>query len=33
MTNPEEWTKMKEKSYLDKIAKGISQGIDRFLKS
>lgn len=33
MTNPDEWSKMKEKSYLDKIAKGISQGVDRFLRS
>lgn len=33
MTNPEEWGKIKEKNYLDKIAKGVSQGVDRYLKS
>ena len=33
MTNPEEWSKMKEKKYLEKIAKGISQGLDRYLRS
>ncbi len=33
MTNPEEWAKIKEKTYLEKIAKGISQGVDRYLKS
>ena len=33
MTNPEEGSKMKDKAYLERIAKGISQGIDRYLRS
>jgi N-acetylmuramoyl-L-alanine amidase len=33
MTNRAEWSKMKEKSYLEKIAKGIAQGVDRYIKS
>lgn len=33
MTNPEEWAKIKDKSYLEKIARGISQGVDNYLKS
>ncbi len=32
MTNPEEWSNIKEKKYLEKIAKGLSQGVDRYLK-
>lgn len=33
MTNPEEWSKMKEKTYLEKVGKGISLGVDQYLKS
>ncbi len=33
LTNPEEWGKIKDKHYLEKIAKGISQGVDHYLKS
>lgn len=33
MTNQEEWIKMREKPYLEKIAKGLAQGVDRYLKS
>lgn len=33
MTNPEEGAKMKDKQYLQKIAKGISLGVDRYLRS
>jgi N-acetylmuramoyl-L-alanine amidase len=33
MTNLEEGSKMKDKVYLQKIAKGISQGVDRYLRS
>jgi N-acetylmuramoyl-L-alanine amidase len=33
MTNPEEGSKMKDRLYLEKIAKGISQGVDSYLRS
>ncbi len=33
MTNYTEWTSLRKKSYLEKIAKGISLGVDLYLKS
>lgn len=33
MTNPDEWSKIKDKDYLNKIAKGICQGVDNYLRS
>ena len=33
MTNLEEWARIKDRKYLEKIAKGISQGVDNYLKS
>lgn len=33
VTNPEERALLKEKPYQEKIAKGIAEGIDKFLKS
>jgi N-acetylmuramoyl-L-alanine amidase len=32
LTNPEERDKIKQRDYLDKIAKGIAEGIDKFAK-
>lgn len=32
MTNKEERSNLRDKNYLDKIAKGIAQGIDKYLK-
>ena len=32
LTNPEERDKIKQRDYLDKIAKGIAEGIDNFVK-
>lgn len=33
LTNYDEWTSMRKKSYLEKVAKGISSGIDTYMKS
>jgi N-acetylmuramoyl-L-alanine amidase len=32
MTNKEERSNLRDKEYIDKIAKGIAHGIDKFLK-
>ena len=32
LTNPEERAKIKSREYLDKIARGIAEGIDKFVK-
>jgi N-acetylmuramoyl-L-alanine amidase len=33
MTNSDEWTLLRKKSYLEKIAKGVATGVDKYLKS
>ncbi len=33
MTNYDEWSSLKKRSYLENIAKGIAQGVDKYLKS
>ena len=33
LTNYEEWASLRKKSYLEKIAKGIALGADKYLKS
>lgn len=33
LTNYEEWASLRKKSYLEKIAKGIAQGVDKYLKT
>jgi N-acetylmuramoyl-L-alanine amidase len=33
MTNRAEWTNIRNKKYLERIAKGIALGVDRYIKS